>query len=132
MDRVITMMNARPGLPPIERSLTPEQRQQLRAAIENSRITITQLNEQARAARQAALETQLAEKFDEAAFRTHAEAAAKAETEIALLNARAFATVRSTLTPDQLVQIRQPMFNPQPGAGVGQRLQTILPNPTAK
>jgi Spy/CpxP family protein refolding chaperone len=125
MDRAITVMGARPGLPPIERSLTPEQRKQLRAAIETNRVEITQLNAQLRAARQAALETQLAEKFDEAAFRTQTEAAAKTETEIALINARAFATLRPQLTPEQISQIRNPTFTP--GApGVGQRLQTIV------
>ncbi|MFM2082740.1 MAG: Heavy-metal resistance [Verrucomicrobiota bacterium] len=125
MDRAITVMGARPGLPAIERSLTPEQRQQLRTAIETNRAAITQLNAQLQTARRAALETQLAEKFDEAAFRTHTEAAAKTELEIALINARAFATLRPQLTPEQISQIRNPTFTP--GApGVGQRLQTIV------
>ncbi|MFM2294558.1 MAG: hypothetical protein RLZZ350_971 [Verrucomicrobiota bacterium] len=125
MDRAITVMGARPGLPPIERSLTPEQRKQLHAAIETNRAKITELNAQLLTARRAALETELAEKFDEAVFRTHTEAAAKAETEIALLNARAFATLRPQLTAEQISQIRNPTFTP--GApGVGQRLQTIV------
>ena len=123
MDRVVTMMGARPGLPPVERSLTPEQRQQLRAAIEANRAQITQLNEQLRAARQAVLETQLAEKFDETAFRAHTEAAAKVETELALINARAFAAVRPSLTPEQISQIRKPVFNG--GAATGDRKSVV-------
>ena len=125
MDRVVTMMGARPGLPPVERSLTQEQRQQLRAAIETNRPQITQLNEQLRTARQAVLETQLAEKFDETTFRAHTEAAAKVETELALINARAFATVRPHLTAEQISQIRKPVFNGGAPA-TGQRLQTIV------
>jgi Spy/CpxP family protein refolding chaperone len=91
---------------PILRALTPEQRTQMRQAMEANHEQTEELQEQIRAARKELLELQLAEKLDEAAFRTKSAEIIKAQAEVELFNARAFAKVRPSLTAEQLEQIR--------------------------
>ena len=78
---------------------------------------MTALQKQIVAARKALIQVQLAENFDEAAFRTHAEEILKAQTEMEVLNARAFAKVRPTLTPEQVERLKTspPLLRPHGG-----------------
>ncbi len=105
------------------RALTDEQRGQLREALQANQAKTQELMGKMRDARKELLETQLAEKFDEANFRTKAEAVAKIQTDLDVLNAQAFAKIRPSLTAEQIEKMKNP---PAPMRGNGQRLESVV------
>ena len=118
------------------RALTDEQRAQFRDAVQANQPKTQEFLDQMREARKEVLEAQLAEKFDEANFRAKAEAVAKIQVELDVLNAQAFAKIRPSLTPEQIEKMKSP---PAMMRGGGQRLEgaiqrneeATLPSPPA-
>ena len=102
--------------------LTPEQRQSLREANEENRDQTRDLQEKLREARKAVAEASFAGEFNEAALREKLEAAAKLDTELAIIRARALSQIDPPLSPEQLEQIKNPppAVDRRPGNQPGQ------------
>src|SRR5450755_2623411 len=92
--------------PALNRVLTDEQRQSLRAVLEPQRDKMPALEEKARASRRALLDAALGGKFDENLVRQSAEAAAGAEAELTVFYARALSQMRPPLTVQQLQELK--------------------------
>jgi uncharacterized membrane protein len=88
--------------------LTPEQRESLREVSEADREKFRELQEQLRAARQAAAEAGIAAEFNEPALREKLEAAAKLDTELAILRARALSKIEPPLSDEQIHRLKNP------------------------
>jgi Spy/CpxP family protein refolding chaperone len=82
-----------------------QQRQLMREAMQKDREALASLTEKSRAAQKELMQAALAEKFDEKAVRSKAEALAKLQTEITVLRAKALSTVAPTLKPEQREQL---------------------------
>jgi Spy/CpxP family protein refolding chaperone len=95
----------------LNRVLTVEQRQSLRAALEPQRDKIPVLEEKVRASRRALLDAAVGGKFDENLVRQSAEASAGVEAELTVIYARALSQMRPPLSTQQLQQLK----NIQPG-----------------
>lgn len=94
------------------RVMTEEQRVKYREAMDANREKVQVLQVKLRTARKEMLDLQLAEKFDEAAFRIKAETAAGLQAQMELLNAQAFAKIRPSMTDEQIDKIKnQPVMN---------------------
>ena len=95
--------------------LTPEQRESMRGNAEVNREDVRELEEKLRDARKEATEATLARDFNERVLRSKLEAAAKIETELAVLRAKALANIEPPLTEEQLEKIKNPapMANPR-------------------
>lgn len=105
-------MAAEGGLGRVLMVLTPEQRQSLREVSEGDRQKVRELQEQLREARKAAAEAGIASEFNESALREKLEAAAKLDTELAILRARALSKIEPPLSSEQIERIKNP---PPPG-----------------
>ena len=104
--------------PALNRVLTEEQRQSLRAALESQRDKMPALEEKVRASRRALLDAAIGGKFDENLARQGAEASAGAEAELAVIYARALSQMQPPLSEQQVRQLKnfQPgQFQPQSG-----------------
>jgi len=105
--------------PALNRVLTDEQRQSLRAALAAQRDKLPPLEEKLRASRRALLDAAAGGKFDENLARQNAEASAGAEAELAVIYVRALSQMRPLLSAQQLGQLEN--FQPgqfQPPAGL--------------
>lgn len=92
--------------PGLEQILTPEQRQQFRSAMEKEGFRMAEVERQLRLARRELENVVTSERIDEAAIRQKAQAIADLESRRAMMRARGFAAIRSSLTPDQLARIQ--------------------------
>ncbi|MEY4387290.1 MAG: hypothetical protein RLY20_2573 [Verrucomicrobiota bacterium] len=102
--------------------LTPEQRQSYLEASRANQEKTRALEEQAREARKAALEAGIASKLDEEALRKKLDAAAKIETELAVLRAHTLAKMEPPLSEEQIKQIKDgPLGGNMPARFPGQR-----------
>ena len=97
--------------PALNRVLTDEQRQSLRAALEPQRDKMPALEEKVRASRRALLDAAVGGKFDENLVRQSAEASAVAEAELTVIYVRALSQMHPPLSAQQLEQLK----NFQPG-----------------
>ena len=97
--------------PALNRVLTDEQRQSLRAALEPQRDKLPPLEEKVRASRRALLDAAVGGKFDENLVRQSAEASAGAEAELTVIYVRALSQMQPPLSAQQLQQLK----NFQPG-----------------
>ena len=102
------MMGGAGGIARILMVLTPEQRESMRATAEADREKTRELEEKIRDARKAALEATLEKKFNEEALRQKLEAAAKIETELTVLRAKALSKVEPPLSEEQIEKIKNP------------------------
>lgn len=114
------------GLGRVAMVLTPEQRTSLRDASEEDRDRVRQLNEQLRNARRAVAEASFAKEFNEDTLRAKLEAAAKIESELAIIRARSLASIEPPLSDEQIEQLKNPPPQDElrqqrpPGQGQGQ------------
>jgi Spy/CpxP family protein refolding chaperone len=97
-----------------EQILTPEQRQQLREALEEERDRLAELDRKLVQARRELEEIVTAEKLNEAALRQKATAIGELEGERSLIRARAFATIRPSLSAEQLERLKNRPGGPPP------------------
>jgi Spy/CpxP family protein refolding chaperone len=108
--------NFAPGerfFPMLNRVLTDEQRESLRALAQAQRDQIRPLEEKLMAVRRALLDAAVSGKPDENLIRQNADALAKAESELTVIYVRAISQIKPPLTPEQIGQMK----NLQPGAG---------------
>lgn len=89
-----------------EQILTPEQRQQFRTAMEKEGDRVVEVDRQLQQARRDLENAVMAERTEEAAIRQKAQAIADLESRRAMMRARGFAAIRSSLTPEQLERIK--------------------------
>jgi Spy/CpxP family protein refolding chaperone len=101
------------GLGRVALVLTPEQRASLRDASEEDRDKVRQLNEQLREARKAVAEASFAKEFKEDELRAKLEAAAKIDTELTIIRARALASIEPPLSDEQIEKAKNPPPRPQ-------------------
>jgi Spy/CpxP family protein refolding chaperone len=107
-----------PGVPPIERVLTEEQRESMRSIMASQRDEMRGIQEKMRVARKELLKVSLAEKFDEDLVRSKALAVAKLEADLTVMRAKAMSQVQPPLSEEQIEQIMNaPQDRMQPGAG---------------
>jgi Spy/CpxP family protein refolding chaperone len=99
--------------PMLNRVLTDEQRESLRALAQAQRDQIRPLEEKLMAARRALLDAAVSGKPDDNLIRQNADALAKAESELTVIYVRAISQIKPPLTPEQIGQMK----NLQPGAG---------------
>jgi Spy/CpxP family protein refolding chaperone len=99
-----------------ESVLTADQRARYRTAVEASRARVQELDAQLQLARHELDEAVLAEHLDELQVREKAAAISQLEGEKAVLRARALATIRPTLTPEQVGLLRARNAGPRPKA----------------
>jgi len=92
--------------PALNRVLTDDQRQSLRAALEPQRDKISPLEEKMRESRRAMLDAAAGGKFDEDLVRQSAQASAGAEAELTVIYARALSQMRPPLTAQQLQELK--------------------------
>ena len=97
--------------PALNRVLTDEQRQSLRAALEPQRDKLPPLEEKMLASRRALLDAAVSGKFDENLVRQSAGASAGAEAELTVIYVRALSQMQPPLSAQQLQQLK----NFQPG-----------------
>jgi Spy/CpxP family protein refolding chaperone len=88
--------------------LNPEQRESLRGAMQADQEKIRELEQQLREARKAAADAGIGKDFKEEDLRAKLEAAAKLDTEITVLRAKALAQVQPPLTDDQIQKLKNP------------------------
>lgn len=86
--------------------LTPEQRESMRVAAEADREKTRDLEEKIREARKSALDATVESKFDENNLRKKLDAAAKLETDLTILRARALSKIEPPLSEEQIEQIK--------------------------
>jgi Spy/CpxP family protein refolding chaperone len=96
--------------------LTEEQRASMREAMQADREKIRDLEQKIRESRRELFELGLREKFDEAAVREKASAAAKLDTEMTVLRVKAVSQIRPPLTAEQIEKIKSAA-----GAEMGER-----------
>lgn len=96
--------------------LTEEQRASMRQAMSANREKIRDLEEKIRETRRELFELGLNEKFDEAAVREKANAAAKLDAEMTVLRVKAISQIRPLLTAEQIEKIKN-----SPGPEMGDR-----------
>lgn len=96
------------GIARIAMVLTPEQRESMRTASEADREKTRELEEKIRDARKAALEATLEKNFNEDALRKKLDVAAKLDTELMLLRAKALSKIEPPLSDEQIQQIKNP------------------------
>jgi Spy/CpxP family protein refolding chaperone len=103
--------------------LTEEQRMSMRDVMQDQREKTRDLEEKLRKARQATMETALTGKFNESAVRKKALEQAKIEAELSVLRAKALASVKPPLTPEQIERLKNPpapqFGNMRQGQGYG-------------
>jgi Spy/CpxP family protein refolding chaperone len=100
--------------------LTEEQRASLReATTAEDREKLRELEGKVREARKALFESGLVDKFDEAAVRQKAMAAASLEAEITVLRVKVFSKLRPPLSAEQLQKLASPS-GPDAGAAAGE------------
>jgi Spy/CpxP family protein refolding chaperone len=87
--------------------LTEEQRASMREAMAADREQVRDLDLRIRQARREMFELGLKEKFDEAAVREKATAAAKLDAEMTVLRVKALSRMRPPLTAEQIAKIRE-------------------------
>jgi len=97
-----------PGVALMERVLTEEQRESMRAIMVSQREEMRGIQEKMRAARKELLQASLADKFDEDLIRTKALAVAKLEAELTVLRAKAMSQVQPPLSDEQIEKIMNP------------------------
>lgn len=97
-----------------ESALNPEQRARYRAAVETNRVQMQKIDAQIRALSQERDEAILAEHMDEAVVRNKGVAIAQLEGEKALLRARALASIRASLSPEQVELLKKGESGPRP------------------
>jgi len=105
-ERFAGAVNRAQPLARVLESLTDEQRASFRSAMAGQRDQVRDLESQIAAARRDLLEASLAAKFDEAAVRQKAAAAADLEVDLNVLRAKAFSQIQPPLSADQLAKIR--------------------------
>jgi uncharacterized membrane protein len=93
----------------IVRVLTPEQRRSFREANQEIRDQMQELEQKLVEARQAVIEAQIPRNFNEGALRKRLEAAAKLNTELAILRARSLAKIQPPLSDEQIEQLKNPL-----------------------
>jgi Spy/CpxP family protein refolding chaperone len=96
------------GIGRVAMVLTPEQRASLRDASEEDRDKVRELNEQLREARKAVAEASFAKEFKEDELRARLEAAAKIDTELAIIRARSLASIEPPLSDEQIEKLKSP------------------------
>lgn len=94
------------GFERIYNVLTEEQRASLRDAMQSQREKLRDAEEKLRDARRQIFEAALLDKFDEAAVRDKATAAAKLEAEMMVVRAKAFSQMRPPLSAEQLEKLK--------------------------
>lgn len=94
--------------PLMERVLTEEQRESLRAAMESQREAMRGIEGKLRDARRELMKAGMIEKFDEDAVRAKALDVAKLEAELTVLRAKAFSQMKPGLSPEQIEKVRNP------------------------
>ena len=122
--------------PALNRVLTDEQRQSLRAALQPQRDKISPLEEKVRASRRALLDAAASGKFDENLVRQSAEASAGAEAELTVIYVRALSQMQPPLSARQLQQLKnfqpgqfQAPFGPPPASAPEKHLALPPPLP---
>jgi len=90
--------------------LNPEQRESLRGAMMADQERTRELEQQLREARKAAADAGIGKDFKEDDLRAKLEAAARIDTELTVLRAKALAQVQPPLTDEQIQRLK----NPQP------------------
>jgi Spy/CpxP family protein refolding chaperone len=104
--------------PALNRVLTEEQRQSLRAALESQRDKMPPLEEKLRASRRALLDDAVSGNFNESLVRQNAKASAAAEAELTVIYVRALSRIQPPLSAQQVQQLKD--FQPgqvQPQSG---------------
>lgn len=86
--------------------LSPDQRQSLREAFRKAQEKSRDLGSKMREARARLQDAIWAERMDESAIRDRAREVARIEAELAVVRARAFASIRPKLSPDQVERLR--------------------------
>jgi Spy/CpxP family protein refolding chaperone len=89
-------------------NLDDQQRELLREATQKEGDEMRKLNDKLQTAQKELVQAIIGEKYDEKVVREKAEAAARIQTEITMLRAKAFATVAPTLKPEQREQLDNP------------------------
>lgn len=102
------MMAGAGGLGRVMMVLTPEQRESMRTASEADREKTRDLEEKARDARKAVLDATLEKNFNEDALRKKLEAAAKIDTDLMLIRAKALSKIEPPLSAEQIEKIKNP------------------------
>jgi len=97
-----------PGVALMERVLTEDQRESMRAIMASQREIMRELQDKMRSARQELLKASLSDKFDEDLVRTKALAVAKLEADLTVLRAKAMSQVQPPLSEEQIAQIMNP------------------------
>jgi len=95
-----------PGILPVERVLTEEQREAFRDELQAHRDQLREINEKAARLRPELDEALLAEKLDEKLVREKVAALAELDGERSLIRARALAKVRPSLSEEQLTRLK--------------------------
>ena len=101
--------------PMMERVLTEEQKESLRAAMETQREKTRALDEKIRDARRELFKAGLTDSFDEESIRAKAIEVGKLDAELTVLRAKAFSKMKPSLSAEQIEQLK----NPPPFAGEG-------------
>ncbi len=91
-------------------TLDDKQRELIREARTKNTTELTALDEKLRAAQREFVKASIAEKYDEKVVREKADAVAKIQADIAMLNAKAFSSVAPTLKPEQREQLETSNF----------------------
>lgn len=100
-------------LPFMERVLTEEQRESLRAAMSQQREAMRELETKSRDARRALMKVSLVERYDEETVRAKALELATIEAELTVLRVKAFSQMKPALSPEQIEQVRNPPAFPR-------------------
>jgi Spy/CpxP family protein refolding chaperone len=95
-----------PGFEHVLSVLTEEQRSSIREAMASDREKIRDLEQKIRQARKELFELGLREKFDEAAVREKAAAAAKFDAEMTVLRVKAISEIKPPLSAEQIQKIK--------------------------
>jgi len=108
----------------MERVLTEDQRESMRAIMVSQREAMREIQEKMRMARKELLKASLANTFDEETVRVKAMAVAKLEADLTVLRAKALSQVQPPLSDEQVEQIMNaPQERMQPGEPRGNERQ---------
>jgi Spy/CpxP family protein refolding chaperone len=102
-------------------NLDDKQRELISEARQKSNDELRDLGEKLRTAQREFVRATIAEKYDEKVVREKADAVAKIQADIAMLNAKAFSSVAPTLKPEQREQIETSAFGYMMVSGGGGR-----------
>jgi Spy/CpxP family protein refolding chaperone len=94
------------GMPPVESILDQEQRMKFSEEMRNNRERVMELNEKSAQLRRELNEALFGDKLDEGLVRKKTTELSELEAERSLIRARAFATVRPSLTEQQLERLK--------------------------